>query len=63
MRYHPLRGRFLPYPRAFRENGANSGLRLIYSYFEGADKIELVEIYFKGDQENEDRDRIVRNYR
>jgi len=26
------------------------------------DKIELAEIYFKGDKENEDRSRILRNY-
>jgi len=48
--------------RALKGRGANSGLRLIYAHFEEADKIELVEIYFKGDKENEDRDRILRNY-
>ncbi len=48
--------------RALKGRGANSGLRLIYAYFEGMDKIELVEIYFKGDKENEDRSRILRNY-
>jgi hypothetical protein len=49
--------------RALKGRGANSGLRLIYAHFEAADKIELVEIYFKGDKENEDRGRILRNYR
>ena len=49
--------------RALKGRGANSGLRLIYAYFEGADKIELVEIYFKDDKANEDRDRILMNYR
>jgi hypothetical protein len=49
--------------RALKGRGANSGLRLIYGHFEEADKIELVEIYFKGDKENEDRGRILRNYR
>ena len=48
--------------RALKGRGANSGLRLIYAHFEEADKIELVEIYFKGDKEDEDRDRILRNY-
>lgn len=48
--------------RALKGRGANSGLRLIYAYFEGADRIELVEIYFKGDREQEDRSRILRNY-
>ncbi len=49
--------------RALKGSGANSGLRLIYAYFEESDKIELIEIYFKGDKKNEDRDRVVRNYR
>ena len=48
--------------RALMGRGANSGLRLIYAYFEGADKIELVEIYFKGDKEREDKSRILRKY-
>jgi hypothetical protein len=48
--------------RALKGRGANSGLRLIYAHFEAADKIEFVEIYFKGDKENEDRGRILRNY-
>jgi len=48
--------------RALKGRGANTGLRLIYAHFEGADKIELVEIYFKGDKESEDRGRILRNY-
>jgi hypothetical protein len=48
--------------RALKGRGGNSGLRLIYAYFELADKIELVEIYFKGDRENEDRGRILRHY-
>ena len=49
--------------RALKGRGANSGLRLIYAYFEPEDRIELVEIYFKGDRENEDRERILQNYR
>jgi hypothetical protein len=49
--------------RALKGRGVNSGLRLIYAHFEEADKIELIEIYFKGDKENEDRGRILRNYR
>jgi len=49
--------------RALKGRGANSGLRLIYAHFEAADKIEFLEIYFKGDKENEDRGRILRNYR
>ena len=48
--------------RALKGRGANSGLRLIYAYFEEADRVELLEIYFKGDKDNEDRDRILRKY-
>jgi hypothetical protein len=35
---------------------------VIYAYFEEKDRIELVEIYYKGDKENEDRERIIRRY-
>jgi len=48
--------------KALKGRGANTGLRLIYAYFEGADRIELIEIYFKGDKENEDRERILTIY-
>ena len=48
--------------RALKGRGADSGLRLIYAFFPTEDRLELVEIYFKGDKENEDRDRILRNY-
>jgi mRNA-degrading endonuclease RelE of RelBE toxin-antitoxin system len=48
--------------RALRGRGVQSGIRVIYAYFEKEDKIELIEIYFKGDKENEDRERILRNY-
>jgi mRNA-degrading endonuclease RelE of RelBE toxin-antitoxin system len=48
--------------KALKGSGANSGLRLIYAYFEEAERVELLEIYFKGDKENEDRDRILKKY-
>jgi hypothetical protein len=48
--------------RALKGRGANSGLRLIYAFFREEDRIELVEIYFKGDKENEDQVRIRKNY-
>jgi len=43
--------------------GAHSGICVIYAYFENEDRIELIEIYYKGDKENEDRKRILRKYR
>ena len=36
----------------------NHLLRVIYCYFEQEQRIEFIEIYFKGDKENEDRGRI-----
>ena len=35
-----------------------SSLRIIYAFHCANLKIEFIEIYFKGDKENEDRDRI-----
>jgi len=35
-----------------------SSLRVIYSYIEEQEKIEFIEMYFKGDKENEDKGRI-----
>lgn len=49
--------------RSLKGRGVHSGIRVIYSYFEKIDKIELVEIYYKGDKENEDRERILRHYK
>lgn len=33
-------------------------LRIIYAYFDQEKRIEFIELYFKGDKENEDRERI-----
>ncbi len=49
--------------RSLKGRGASSGIRVIYAYWEDKDRVEFIEIYFKGDKENEDRDRILRNYR
>jgi mRNA-degrading endonuclease RelE of RelBE toxin-antitoxin system len=35
-----------------------SSLRIIYAYFEHNQRIEFIELYHKGDKENEDSDRI-----
>jgi len=35
-----------------------SSMRIIYCFFQNRSEIELIEIYFKGDKENEDRERI-----
>jgi hypothetical protein len=43
-------------------SGSQSGIRVIYAYFEEEDCIELIEIYYKGDKENEGRERIKKAY-
>jgi mRNA-degrading endonuclease RelE of RelBE toxin-antitoxin system len=48
--------------RSLKGKGVKSGIRVIYAYFESDDRIELIEVYYKGDKENEDRDRIIKNY-
>jgi len=48
--------------RALKGKGAASGIRVIYAYYEEEDVIEFIEIYYKGDKENEDRKRILKHY-
>jgi len=48
--------------RSLKGRGVQSGIRIIYAYFEEKDRIELIEIYYKGDKESEDRQRIFRYY-
>lgn len=48
--------------RAQKGKGARSGIRVIYAYFGELDRIELIEIYLKGDRESEDRERILKRY-
>lgn len=48
--------------RSLKGKGVQSGIRVIYAYFESSDSIEFIEIYYKGDKENEDRERILRHY-
>lgn len=49
--------------RALKGKGVNSGLRLIYAYFEEEQKIIFIELYHKNDKENEDRNRIIKNFK
>jgi hypothetical protein len=48
--------------KSLKGKGAASGIRVIYAYFEREDVIEFIEIYYKSNKENEDRDRILRYY-
>ena len=49
--------------RALKGTGARSGIRVVYAYLEAQDRIELIEIYYKGDKDIEDKTRINRLYR
>jgi len=49
--------------KALKGKGVQSGIRIIYAYFEAEDKIEFIEMYYKGDKENEERERIFKYYR
>ena len=49
--------------RALKGRGANSGMRLIYAHFEAEQRIVLIEIYFKGDKDVEDKDRIKKHFK
>ena len=69
----PMKGLSIEYPaiykakkftcRSLKGKGVHSGIRVIYSYFHDEDRIELIEIYYKGDKESEDKDRILRYYK
>ena len=56
--------------KALKGRGVNSGLRLIYAHFEAehlpagqAGKITFIELYHKNDKENEDKQRILNNFK
>jgi len=44
--------------KSLKGRGAQTGIRVIYTYDEEKDKIVLIEMYFKGDKANEDKQRI-----
>lgn len=48
--------------KALKGRGGMSGIRIIYAYYETNDVIEFIEIYFKGDKANEDKQRIIKYY-
>jgi len=49
--------------RSLKGKGVASGIRVIYAHYEKEDVIEFIEIYYKGDKENEDRSRILQKYK
>lgn len=44
--------------KSLKGRGSKSGIRVIYAYFEQEQKVEFIEIYFKGEKETENRERI-----
>ena len=49
--------------KALKGRGINSGLRLIYAYFKEEEKIVFIELYHKNDKGNEDKERIIVNFK
>ena len=47
---------------SMKGKGVNSGLRMIYDWRSLENRITLIELYFKGEKENEDSERIRRFY-
>lgn len=44
--------------KALKGRGVKSGMRLIYAYWPEDSVVDLIEIYFKGEKDNEDQERI-----
>jgi mRNA-degrading endonuclease RelE of RelBE toxin-antitoxin system len=44
--------------KSLKGRGNRSGIRIIYAFYPQDPKIEFIEIYFKADQTNEDKERI-----
>ena len=44
--------------KALKGKGAKSGIRVIYAFHSSTARMDLLELYYKGDQASESRDRI-----
>lgn len=44
--------------KSLKGRGSRSGIRIIYAFYHSILKVESIEIYFKGEKEIEDRERI-----
>ncbi len=44
--------------KALKGRGVMSGIRVIYAFYPATFKVDFIEMYFKGEKENEDRERI-----
>jgi len=44
--------------KALKGRGAQSGIRVIYAYDVSTNTVDFIEMYFKGESENENKERI-----
>ena len=44
--------------KSLKGKGVRSGIRIIYAYRESLSRVEFIEMYYKSDKENENRERI-----
>ena len=49
--------------KSLKGRGVNSGLRLVYAYFKKQEKVIFIELFHKNDKENEDKQRILNNFK
>ena len=49
--------------KALKGRGINSGLRMVYAHYPTDERIVFIELYHKNDKENEDRERILNNFK
>jgi mRNA-degrading endonuclease RelE of RelBE toxin-antitoxin system len=49
--------------KSLKGRGVNSGFRLIYALFKKETRIVFIELYHKNDKENEDKQRILNNFK
>jgi len=49
--------------KALKGRGVNSGLGLVYAHFPDEQKITFIELYHKNEKENEDKTRILENFK
>ena len=49
--------------KSMKGKGVNTGLRLIYAHFEKEERIVFVELFHKNHKGNEDRHRILNNFK
>ena len=44
--------------KALKGRGVQSGIRIIYAYYVLTNTVDFIEMYFKGESENEDKEKI-----